>query len=134
MESVAATREDVVLKWSWTVFCVNSIAGLLVKVANPLGELFGVWNGGRKKDVTNIVGEQNDRFFPNDASLGIAHIMDLVKDDPLDFAHDFGAFVKHRSENFCCHDETGGGRVDRHIASHQTDVDELFLQISVFLI
>ena len=37
---------------------------LFVEMADPLGELLGVGNGGRQKDIVDIVRQQNDGLLP----------------------------------------------------------------------
>lgn len=36
--------------------------------------------------------------------------------------------------HLCCHDEAGSGGVDGDVSSHQTDILELFIHLSVFLV
>jgi hypothetical protein len=37
-----------------------------VDVADPVGELCGVGNGGTQKDESDAMGKQNDGFLPDD--------------------------------------------------------------------
>jgi hypothetical protein len=60
-------------------------------------------------------------------SLLITHIVNFVINNPRDLSHDFGAAVEHGAENLSGHDETGGSRVYRHVASHQSHIFELLL-------
>lgn len=39
-----------------------------------------------------------------------------------------------RGSHLCCHDKTGGGRVDGNVTSHQSHVLELFIHLSVLLV
>lgn len=63
MDSVAASREKIVLQWSWTVVGVHDVAWLAMNVANPLGELTSVWNCGGKENVVDVVRKQDQCLF-----------------------------------------------------------------------
>lgn len=80
------------------------------------------------------MGKQDNSLLPDDTSLLVPHIVDLVKDDPSDFPHNLGSSVQHASENLRRHDQTRGSRVDGHISCHQTNIREGLEEFSVFLI
>jgi hypothetical protein len=82
----------------------------------------------------DIVIQQDDRLFPDDTTLLISHVVDLVEHDPSNFARYFGASVKHAPQNLCGHYKTRSRRVYGHITSHQANVFELLEELSVFLI
>jgi hypothetical protein len=46
--------------------------------------------------------------------------MDFVKYDELDVTNQISAFVQHTSQNFRCHDQTIGLRIDLYVASQDT--------------
>lgn len=68
-------------------------------MADPLGELARVRDGGREEDEVDVVGQQDDRLLPDDAALLVAHVVDLVEDDPGHLAHHLRAAVQHRAQN-----------------------------------
>lgn len=55
-------------------------------MGDPLCELSGVWDGGGQEDVVDVVRQQDDGLLPHDASLLVAHVVDLVEDDPADLS------------------------------------------------
>lgn len=78
--------------------------------------------------------EEDHAFLPDNAALLVAHVVDLVEDDPLDFAHDLAAAVEHVPQDFRRHDQARCARVDRHVTGHQTNVAELLVELSVLLV
>ena len=80
-------REEVVLKRSWSEIGVYDVTGLVVDLGNPFGELESVGNGGRKEDVSDLVGKHNDGLLPDDTSRLVSHVVNLVEDNPSNFSH-----------------------------------------------
>jgi hypothetical protein len=109
------------LKRRWSEIGIHNVTRLIVKLGDPLGELHTVGNGGRKEDVANGMGQQDDGFLPHDSSVCVdrslvlvslikvgswtreltlvTHVMDLIKDDPSNLSHDFRTSVKHGPQN-----------------------------------
>lgn len=69
VDAVAAGGEEVVLERGRAEVGVDDVAGLLVRLADPLGKLHRVWDRRREEDVADLVREQDDRLLPHDPSL-----------------------------------------------------------------
>lgn len=126
VHSVSTFREHVMLKRRWSEIGIHNVTRLIVKLGDPLGELHTVGNGGRKEDVANGMGQQDDGFLPHDSSVCVdrslvlvslikvgswtreltlvTHVMDLIKDDPSNLSHNFRTSVKHGPQDL----STGG--------------------------
>ena len=63
--------------------------------AYPFCELHGVWDGGGKENIADGVWKEDDGFLPDHSAFFVSHVVDLVKNNPGDFAHDFRSAVKH---------------------------------------
>lgn len=92
---------------------VDDVTWLLVRLADPLGELHGVGDGSGEENVSHAVRKQDQGLLPNDTSLYeirisvslgrakerhrtfVAHVMNLIEDNPCNFAHDLGTAVQH---------------------------------------
>jgi hypothetical protein len=72
---------------------VNDITGLPVEMCDPLGKLNSIWNCGREEDVVGLLWEKDDGLFPNNPTLLVPHVMDLIENDPTHFTHDFRTSV-----------------------------------------
>jgi hypothetical protein len=77
------------------VFLDQMLTNLLVQVGDPFRKLPGVGDGGRQENVVDIVRQQDDRLLPDNAPFLVSHVVDLVEDDPADFASDFRSAVEH---------------------------------------
>ena len=110
------------------------MAGLMVKVSNPLGKLSGVGNCGRQEHVVNVVREQDDGLLPHNPTLLVSHVVDLVEYDPAHLPHDLAAAVQHGPQDLCGHDEAGCARIDCDVTGHETNVGELLVELSVLLV
>ena len=60
--------------------------------------------------------------------------MHLVEDHPLNFPDNLAASVDHVPQNLGRHHQASGILVNSHVTSHQTDVIELVLELSVLLV
>ena len=117
---------------------VNDVARLAMGFRDPFCELHGIGNGGGEEDVADLIGKQNDGLFPDNTTLLVAHVVDLVEHDPRHLAHDLGAAVEHGASSFDTylsrHNQTGRGGVYGDITSHKADVAKLGHEFSVFLV
>ena len=134
VDTIRSGREEVVLKRSWSEIGVDNVTGLVVGFGDPFGKLHGVWNGSRQEDIPDLVGQQDNSLFPDDTSRLVAHVVDLIEHDPCNFAHNLRTAVKHRTQNLGGHNQTGGGRVDCDISSHQSNVAKFGLELTVLLV
>ena len=48
---------------------ILSLSYLTVQEGDPFGELFGIRDRSREKDVVNIVGQQDDGLLPDDTTF-----------------------------------------------------------------
>lgn len=87
------------LQWRGSEVSVHDVTGLLVRLAYPLRELHGVWDSRRQKDVAYGMREKNNGLLPDDTTLFVSHIMDLIEYDPCYFAHDLGAAIEHGAQD-----------------------------------
>ena len=71
---------------------------------------------------------------PNYAAILVVDVVNLIENDEFNVLHEGSAPVKHRSQNFSCHDEAGGVRVQLDVAGEQADTLESFLEITKLLI
>ena len=69
MDSISAGGEEVVLQRRRSVVGVDDVARLRVSVGDPLGELHGVGDRCGEEDVVDLVGEEDDGFFPDNSTL-----------------------------------------------------------------
>lgn len=88
VDALPAGREDVVLQRHRPEVRVDHVAGLALDPADPLREVARVGDGGREEDVADARRAEDHGFFPDDASLAVAHVVHLVEDDPGDFLRD----------------------------------------------
>lgn len=44
-------------------------------------------------------------LFPNNTTLSVIDIVDLIEDDPLNVPDDVSTLVQHGPQDLCCHDE-----------------------------
>ena len=133
-DAVPAGREQVVLERRRPEVGVDDVAGLVVRLSDPLCKFERVGDRRREEDVVDRVGQEDDRFLPDDAALCrpttqegsrasaraatdggherrrtlVAHVMDLVVDDPRDLANNLAAAVEHASQNLRM--KAGGGQ------------------------
>ncbi|KAI6756802.1 hypothetical protein HG530_011400 [Fusarium avenaceum] len=126
--------EEVVLKRRRSEIGVDDVTGLVMDLGNPLGKLESVGDGGGEKDISDLVGKHDNGLLPDDTSYLVSHVVNLVKHDPSNFSHDLGTSIQHRSQNLSRHDQTTCCRVDSNISSHETNVSENGLEISVLLV
>ena len=128
-DPIPASRKEIVLQWRGSEVSIHNMTRLGVDLGDPLSELQCVGDSCGKEDVVDFIGEENDCFFPDYSSFLISHVMDLVKNYPRDFAHDFRSSIQHASENlpldmwsemcyFCCHYNTTCSGIDGDISSH----------------
>jgi len=68
----------------------------------------------------------NETFVP--------HIVDLIKNYPAHFPHNFGATIEHRAQDFGGHHNAGCIWIHGHIARHQTNILKFIRKFPEFLI
>jgi hypothetical protein len=88
--------------------------------ADPVCELHVIRHCGTQHDNTNMLGQHDDSLFPNNTSLFIVDVMDLIKDDPFDVPDHFGTTIQVVPENFSCHDNAGRLLVEGHVTGDDT--------------
>eukprot|EP00982_Pelagococcus_subviridis_P016004 31443-Pelagococcus_subviridis.AAC.5 len=113
---------------------VHQVTRVRVRLHDPLRELPRVRDRRGQERVSHRGRQHRDGFFPDDSSLWIAHVMNLVEDHPPHLAHDLAALVQHRPQNLGRHHEARRVRVDRRVPGHQPHVRELVAEFSKFLI
>lgn len=91
MNAIASGGKHVMLQWRWSVIRVNYVTRLFMKMGDPFDELSSIRDCRGQKDVVHIVGQQNQRFFPNDTSLFVSHVMNFIENHPTNFSHDLNA-------------------------------------------
>ncbi|GIX63248.1 uncharacterized protein BcabD6B2_26830 [Babesia caballi] len=131
---VGLRRVYVVLQRRRPVVGCDDVARHVLDPADPLGELDRVGYRRREEDQVHLLRDQDDGLLPDDAPLGVAHVVHLVEDHPLHLLHDFAPPVEHRPEDLRRHHHDGGVRVERHVPRHEPDVHELVAQVAVLLV
>jgi hypothetical protein len=43
--------------------------------------------------------KEDDSFFPDNTTLFVKHVVNLIEDNPSDFSHDLGTTIEYGSEN-----------------------------------
>jgi len=134
VDALPALGEQVVLQRRRAEIGVHDVARLRVDIRNPLGKLHRIRDRGREEHIVHLARQKNDRLFPHDAALLVAHVVDLVKDDPRDFAHNLRAAVQHGAQNLGRHHQARRTGIDRHVTRHQADIVELGGKLTVLLV
>ena len=108
-----------VLERRWPVRRGDEMARFAVRRCDPCCELGAIWDGRREEDKAHRLWQEDDALLPYDAALLVSHVVHLVKDDPLDLAHELVAPVEHVAQDLCRHHKAR--RLDVHIdvAGHQ---------------
>ena len=70
-----------------------------MRVTDPFTELHRVGYGCREKDIAHSMRKEDDSFFPNNTTLFVTHVVNLLEDNPSDSSHDLGTTIEHGSEN-----------------------------------
>ena len=78
--------------------------------------------------------EHNDDFLPDDTSLEVIDIVDLVKYDELDVSDKIRSPVEHTSQNLGGHNQTARLGVDLNIAGQNADLVKFLSEISELLV
>jgi len=106
----------------------------VASTTNPLGELEVVRECSGEHNEPNMLWKLHNDFLPNVASLSIVHVMDLIKDDPLNILKivvvDEAELLQHLSG----HDHAGSVSVDSDVASDNTHIFILLLEIPELLV
>mmetsp|Transcript_8366 Transcript_8366/g.30590 ORF Transcript_8366/g.30590 Transcript_8366/m.30590 type:complete len:308 (-) Transcript_8366:92-1015(-) len=134
VNAVPAGRVHVMLQRRRSKVRVHQVTRVRVRLHDPLRELPRVRDRRGQERVSHRGRQHRDGFFPDDSSLWIAHVMNLVEDHPPHLAHDLAALVQHRPQNLGRHHEARRVRVDRRVPGHQPHVRELVAEFSKFLI
>lgn len=95
VDALPPLGKKIVLQWRGAEIGVHDVAGLRMDVGNPLGKLHRIRDGRREEHIVHLARQQDDRLFPHDTALLVAHVVNLIKDDPRDLAHDLRAAVQH---------------------------------------
>ena len=75
------------------------MAWLFVRATDPFTELHRIGYGGREKDIAHSMRKEDDSFFPDNTTLFVTHVVNLIEDNPSDFSHDLGTTIEPGSEN-----------------------------------
>lgn len=122
------------LKGDRSIVSVDHIARLFAKFGDPHCELSRVTDGCREEHVLDVAWEHDNGLFPNHSAFFITHVVNLVKDDPLDLTNNLASPIDHIPQDFSCHDKTGGALVNSHVPSNQSYISKLFLQLTILLV
>lgn len=122
------------------MFGIDACGGT-VDLANPIGELVAVGDGGGEAHELDFGGTVDDGFFPDGSALAIVHVVTFIEDDglyALDGGSDFAdaGSVEHVTEDLGGHDDDGGIAVEGEVAGEESDVGmtKLLLEVSKFLV
>jgi len=66
--------------------------------------------------------------------LLVVDIMNFIKNNKFDVANDISPTIQHTPENFCCHDQAAGLRVDLYISGKDPYVVKYVTEIPKLLI
>ena len=122
------------LKRDWSVVSIDDVAWLFAQFCDPHCKLSWIANGGREEDVLDIGWQHDDGLLPHDASFLVPHVVYFVENHPLHLTHDLAASVYHVPQNLSSHHQAGSVLLDGDVASHQSHVNELLLQLTVLLV
>lgn len=134
VKSLSVRRAEVMFQRHRSIVCIDNIAWLFPQLRYPGSKLARVAYRCRQEDVFNVSRQHDDSLLPDHPSLLVPHVVNLVKNDPLNFSHDLTASVYHISQDLCCHDQTCGILINRYITCYETHIDELVLELSIFLV
>ena len=134
VDALRSCWEEIVLQRRRSEVCIHNRAGLALYFDDPLTEFARVWNRSRKKDVLDRSRKQDDGFFPDYTTLFVAHVMNLIEDDPGHLTGHLTAVVEHAPQDLCRHDQARCSLINRHITGHEADIFKLLLKLSVFLV
>ena len=93
---------------------------------DPVGELTGIGNRGRKGQQLNRGRAVNDGFFPDRAALGVIHVVALIQHHGFNISERiitcirFG--IQHVAEDLCGHHHDRSLSIHTQITGHQTNV------------
>lgn len=95
MDTLTTGRIYVVLQGHRAIICVNDMARLLVKMANPFRKLPSIRNSSGQEDKVHVIRQEDNSLFPDHTALFVSHVMNFIKYHPSDFSNDFRASVQH---------------------------------------
>ena len=83
-----------------------------------------------------MVGKHDDHFFPNNTTVDIVHVMNLVENHKFDISYQVGSSIQHGPKNLGCHNQTIRIGIDLNITSNETNIDifERFFEVTKLLI
>jgi len=113
---------------------VLNVDFLLFGASDPVGEFKVVGNRRRKHYYADGVWQLHNDLLPDTAALFIVNVVDLIEDDPFNVLDLAAVVVKHRLEDFGCHDQTGCVLIELDIASDDANIPKLQLEVPVFLV
>lgn len=99
VDTLSARWEKIVLQRCWPEVGVYDVTRLLMRFAYPLCELHRIRDGRGQEDVAHRVWQKDDGLLPDHTTFLVSHVVNLVEDDPRDFAHNLGASVEHGPQN-----------------------------------
>lgn len=109
---------EVVLEGNGTHGGRDDVNVLLLGAANPVGELASVGHGGGEKDNVDVLGQHDNDLLPHNTTLGIVHVVHLVKNDKLDIADEVRSLVEHATQNLGGHlEKRSANALDFHLQS-----------------
>ncbi len=100
--------------------CFHNINHSSFGSTDPVCELHIVRYSSTEHNNPNMLRKHNNGFLPNDTSLLIIYIMDLVKYNPLNVSYHLGSSIKIVSQNLSCHDYTRSLLIHWNVSSYYT--------------
>ena len=82
----------------------------------------------------HLIAEEDEGLLPDNSTLLIAHVVNFVKDHPLDLKVELCTPVQHGTKNLRRHDQHRSVGVDSHISCHKPNVGELLGKLPVLLV
>ncbi|ABT16731.1 hypothetical protein ATCV1_z597L [Acanthocystis turfacea chlorella virus 1] len=100
----------------------------------PQGKVTGVGNSRGQKDTADGIRDEDKAFFPHGTTRIVGHVVDFVKDDPIN-VREAGVFrANHLPEDLLCHHKQVRVLVDLDITSDDTNTRELLREIVILLV
>lgn len=91
------------LKRHRAILSILNVDFLLFGTSDPVGELQVVGNRCREHHYADGVRQLHNDLLPDTTALFIVDVVDLIEDDPFNVLDLTAVVVKHRLEDFSCH-------------------------------
>ena len=73
--------EEKVFEGDWSFEGANDVDLSIASAADPFSEFEIIWSGCGEHDYSDVRGQHDDDFFPNDTAVLVVYVVHLVKDD-----------------------------------------------------